>query len=290
LEESSVASSDSTDVQRLIDGYITHVDDQDYVERVLGSADAEAVAQTLASLVGGGDRQSTWDAILFAQDAAFRPSGGRFQRLLWHGGFVDALRANLYVPDALIRHNSIPSLGRLGPRANAQFMIAALPWYKQHDPFGIEGLLVEIAWLTQKRSWPWLKEMAKADLYLTRWATAAFLWNRELGMGVYPVRQAAKPRQLLRQLAQDAHPLVRLEAQWHLRELKVSQQKLFAFAAVPSELDPDFSKLGQNLHNYLSITGRRDYDLPLVEKVAQHLREHPIEPGYDIQSYWGALI
>jgi hypothetical protein len=47
--------------------------------------------------------------------------------------------------------------------------------------------------------------------------------------------------------------------------------------------------LEQHVTNFLGIAGRRDYDSPLVERIAAHVGEHPMYPGIDLYAYWGTV-
>jgi hypothetical protein len=288
------ASAAEAELRHVISAYGLHSADQDYVPSAFQKTDIHAVVKVLTDLVSSGDRQLTWDAMQFAEAAALRPQGRKIQEQLWKGGFLDALKANLYRSDILIRHNSIHCLGRLGPRSSARFLIAALPWYMGHDPFALDGLLYEASWLTwpRRRSWrwAWLRSMVAHPCYLTRWAAAFYLWDRELGMGIQKHERPAKARQLLRRLAHDPHPLVRLESRWHLDEFRACvHPRLLSKPERCAGLMPDFFALRLNLFNYLGHTQRADFDVALLEKLIAFLQEHPFAAGMDIHEYWAAF-
>jgi hypothetical protein len=223
----------------------------------------------------------------------------------WHAyrrsDLLSIVRQQVYAPDYQVRHLAIHALSRVGPRDNRRLLASAIPWYLSHDPLNLDGLLIELRLLD--RNTPWrshLEAMVAAPSFLTRWAAVELLWER----GLNPVkptnlRGAAWTRQLLRILARDRHPSVRWEAQWRLDQCRASR----ANRRLPSwrrralverlhrgEPEPTYFKLWLNVSNYLGVSGEPDYDVALVDAIVQHLREHPINPGYDIDAYWKPLI
>jgi hypothetical protein len=226
--------------------------------------------------------------VLFGFSPAFRERLPRSRTLR-------ALRENLYASDYMKRHQSAYALGKLCLPANARYIAAAFPWYLQHDPLNLDGLLFELCWLRRRAPRPRLLEaIATAPLYLTRWAAVYILWMRELALGTtFPdLRTAARARSLLERLARDEHPWVRAEAAWCLDQVVVAWanwrpgQPWHAPSYPVRGTVITFDMLHQNVGNYLAICDQADYDPALVERIAAHLREHPITLGYDAHAYW----
>ena len=44
--------------------------------------------------------------------------------------------------------------------------------------------------------------------------------------------------------------------------------------------------LGASRQQLLGISGGRDYDFPLVQRIAAYVEEHPTYPGIDLYVYW----
>lgn len=217
---------------------------------------------------------------------------------------VELLRTKLFAPEYSIRGNSISTLGRLGPRENAHHLRAALPWYMEHDPLRLDALIFELGWLVRRRRLDHrqlLGELAKSQSYLTRWVTVSILWSRELSRGRLEWGARRSPGwavQLLRRLAQDAHPSVRSEARGVLGERR--QRRLEGprprrgvaneiLDPEPSYFDLRIETLEIQVGNYLHSSGEADYDVDLVETIARHTDLHPITPGYDPKSYWAPV-
>jgi hypothetical protein len=71
--------------------------------------------------------------------------------------------------------------------------------------------------------------------------------------------------------------LVRAEAAWHLAGKR------------SREPDLTFFMLDIHMSNYLTISGRRDYDLALVERILARVQQHPLYAGMDLEAYWSTL-
>jgi hypothetical protein len=164
----------------------------------------------------------------------------------------------------------------------------------------LNGLLMELRLWDQNMAWrAHIESMVAAPLYLTRWAAVEMLWEH----GASPViverpRNTAWPRQLLRNLAQDRHALVRREAQWRLDLHRAGRPRRgsprWHGARLLERLrqgdpEPTFFKLWLSVSNYLGIAQEPDYDLALVDAIIEHVRAYPIGPGYDIDAYWQPL-
>ena len=87
------------------------------------------------------------------------------------------MRDNLRAADYFTRHQAIHTLGRTGPRANAQHLASNFAWYLEHDPLNIEDLLGELFWLGLRvPPEHYLDQMVTADWYLAGWALVELLW------------------------------------------------------------------------------------------------------------------
>jgi hypothetical protein len=239
---------------------------------------------SLANMLRSGDRERAGQAGLFVQDAVRFGPDPTFARYLLRSCSLRALRENLRAADYFTRGQTIHTLRRIGPPANARHLASNFAWYLEYDPLHLQDLLSEMFRLGHRtRREHYLEEIARANSYLARWTLLEILeitdWRSFAEM-------------VLPRLVQDAQPLVQAEAQWRLEELRLQHHPETSGAAPKSQLDepePSFLKLKINVGNYLSISGRQDYDLKLVEQVTAYLREHPITIGYDIEAYWQAF-
>jgi hypothetical protein len=247
-----------------ISRYIDHLQDADYVGNVVSSAPMAELSRTLVSMLRGGDRQAAGDAALFAQDAVMFGLSPEFARYFPRSAVLRALRDNLFAADYFTRHQAIKTLGRVGPRSNAQHLAAAFHWYLEHDPLSMLA--------PRKPRGPYFEGVIDAPLYLARWSLLRHL----LDHGAYPPLQV---RGYLQRLADDPHALVRAEARWRLDQLEPGQ-------LARDEPALTFFTLTQQVGNYLWISGRRDYDELLIERIVEYVTRHPPYAGMDIDAYW----
>jgi hypothetical protein len=280
------------DLANLISGYLDHLQDQAYVSGVVSRAPMAELGRTLASMLRSGERQAATDAALFAQDAVMFGFSPAFARYFPRSPVLRALRENLSAADYFTRHQSIKTLGRVGPRSNARHLAAAFPWFLERDPLNLDDLLGELFWLARRaRREPYLDAIVTAPLYLARWAILGHLLDH--GTYAYPGWVNGRPSGhvlgYVERLARDPHPWVCAEATWRLSQLEASDA-LAAHATsgmdTNSEPSPTFFTLWLQVGNYLWIFGRRDYDVQLVERIAAYVVEHPPYSGMNIDAYW----
>src|SRR5579859_1219424 len=278
-------------IKSLIAGYIDHLQEGAYVAAVFVEAPMAEIDRLLASMLRSGNREEVGHANLFMQDAVMFGFSPEFARYLPRSSALRALRENIRAEDYFSRHQSLHTLSRIGPRSNAQYLAAEFSWYLEHDPLNLDDLLGELFWLKHRTvREPYVEAMISAPLYLARWAVMHHL----LDHGSYTEQGRLLRLAYLRRLAQDSHERVRAEAIWNLHQLQVANE---------SRLDPDrpigedgsheprlmFFSLVLHVSNYLFISGRRDYDFSLVERIAAYVEEHPMYPGIDIRVYWATF-
>jgi hypothetical protein len=172
----------------------------------------------------------------------------------------------------------------------------AFDWCLENDPF-IDDLLGELSWLKPRLPRePYIDAMITAPLYLDRWAVISHFLDHGSYLGTGPANKRFRPKILdcLRILARDPHTRVREEALGRLTELQLSDE----YELDPhnsngpdGSLEPRLTFFALELHvsNFLGITGRRDYDFPLVERIAAYVEEHPTNPGIDLHAYLGTF-
>jgi hypothetical protein len=159
------------------------------------------------------------------------------------------------------------------------------PVAMERDPILLPELVFEWLWLTRHRGlWSLLGRAASAPGYLTRWAVLEIAVSH----GTHGARRPS--RRLLafyERLVADEHPLVRAEAAWLLEEARAGRS-LGSPGATPEPI-PTFFHLKIALWNYLSLTGRADYDLDLADALARYLRERPIVVPVDLEHYYAGF-
>lgn len=286
------------DPREAIRDFMDHLQDRAYVRALLARFGTPTVLALLADLVRAGERDDVNVALLLAENAMrFGLATRDFADAYRRSDLPAVIRQQVYAPDYTVRHLAVHAASRLGPREHGRYLAGAVPWYLAHDPLNLGGLLMELRLWDQHMPWrAHLEAMAAAPLYLTRWAAVELLSEH----GASPVisarpRTAAWPRQLLRTLAQDGHPLVRREAQWRLDQRRASRpgRRLPRWRRAKllerlrqGDPEPTFFKLWLSVSNYLGVTGEPDYDGTLVDAIIEHVQAHPITPGYDIDAYW----
>jgi hypothetical protein len=277
-----------------INGYIDHMHDATYVSGVVSLAPIDQLSKVLVNMLRGGEREAATNADLFVQDAVMLGLSPSFARYFPRSRVLRALRANITAVDYFTRHQCIHTLGRLGPRSNAQHFAAAFPWYLEHDVFNLDDLLGELFWLRPRTERaPYLEAIATAPLYLTRWSLLGHLLDH--GTYAYPGWVDGRPPAVVlgyvQRLAEDDHPWVSAEAAWRLKELEARSAGAHATSGLEgaSEPAPTFFALELHLGNYLWNSGRHDYDVALVEQIAAYIVEHPPYSGMDIDTYWAAF-
>jgi hypothetical protein len=284
-----------SNLAKQISHYIDHLQNKAYVRRVVSRAPMVELGKTLVTMLRNGDRQAASDAALFAQDAVMFGLSPEFARYFPRSPVLRALRENILAADYFTRHQSIKTLGRVGPRSNTQHLAAALPWYLERDPLNIDDLLGELFWLAPRtHREPYLESVMTAPLYLARWAILGHLMDH--GAYGYPrsVDSPLAPYALgyVDRLTDDPHPWVRAEATWRLRQLDASEAATTHATSgmgADNEPSPTFFMLWLHVSNYLANSGRRDYDVPLVERIAEHVVRHPPYAGMHINAYWAAF-
>ncbi len=280
------------DLANLISGYLDHLQDRAYVTSVVSRAPIAELGRTLASMLRSGDRQAATDAAQFAQDAVIFGLSPAFAEYFPRSPVLRALRENLSAADYFTRHQSIKTLGRVGPRSNAQCLAAVFPWFLEHDPLNLDDLLGELFWLSRRaRREPYLDAIVTAPLYLARWTILGHLLDH--GTYAYPGWVNGRPSGYVlgyvERLAQDPHRWVRAEATWRLTQLEASDAvRAHPISGMESnrEPSPTFFTLWLQVGNYLWTSSRRDYDVQLVERIAAYVGEHPPYSGMNIDAYW----
>ena len=108
----------------------------------------------------------------FLRDAALypHPEKERFRKALSVSTIRERLRELLYHNSANVRSNAIYTIGKLGFRPYAKFLLEAFPYYLKEDPINLSGLMFELRWLTRRWHLPLLKQIADAPHYLQRWS------------------------------------------------------------------------------------------------------------------------
>ena len=284
-------------LKRLIAGYIEHMHDKSYLATVFAEAPPGEIDVLLADMLRGGDRHEASQADLFVQDAVMFDLSTEFAQYLPRSQSLRALGDNIRSNDYVTRHLCLHTLGRIGPRSNAKYLANAFDWYLENDPFNLDDLLGELFWLKPRlRREPYIDAMISAPQYLDRWAVISHFLDRGSYLGTGPANKRFRPRILdyLRILAQDPHPRVREEALWHLTELQLTDENEIAaeqLIARDACREPRLTFFALELHvsNYPGITGGRDYDFALVERIAAYAEAHPTYPGLDLNAYWGTF-
>jgi hypothetical protein len=271
--------------------------DKSYVAAVFAQAPLTEIDALLADMLRGGDRNDASQADLFVQDAVMFGLSPEFAQYLPRSLSLRALRENIRSNDYVTRHLCLHTLGRIGPRANVKYLANAFDWYVENDPFNLDDLLGELFWLKPRIGRePYIDAMISAPLYLDRWAVISHLLDHGSYLGTESANKRFRPRILdyLRILAQDPHPRVRAEALWRLAELQLTDENKIAteqLTALDASREPRLTFFTLELHvsNFLGITGGRDYDFALVERIAAYVEEHPTYPGIDLDAYWGTF-
>jgi hypothetical protein len=272
--------------------------DAAYVRAVFAGAGTASVLALLEEMVRGGDRSDVSAALLFTQDGIVFGLAPRDFWIAYQGsGLLAAIREGLYAGDYSARHEAIYAVGRIGPRENAGYLASALPWSLANDPLNLDGLLRNLSVLDRRtRLRTHLEAMVRAPWFATRWAALNVLWE---WAGTRKLLGHAWARQLLRQLAQDANPWVRLEAGYRLDELRSARRRkrlprwhraAFVERLRSGEPTPTFFQVWLHVSNYLSLAGEADYDDALLKEIGQHLLSYPMGQPFDIHAYWQPLV
>jgi hypothetical protein len=124
-------------------------------------AGVDGVARVLLAMLRSRDADEVIAAHLFLRDVVNYGMVPAFTVHLPTSGIFEVFRNNLYVPDFAIRRDTIFTIGKIGPRANARLLAEAFPVYLQRDPLLLPGLLGELFWLTRHaRQWTYLRALS----------------------------------------------------------------------------------------------------------------------------------
>jgi hypothetical protein len=268
--------------------------DQSYVAAIFAQAPLAEIDALLAGMLRSGDRDDASQADLFVQDAVMFGLSVEFAQHLPRSASLGALRENIRANDYLTRHQCVHTLGRIGPRANAKYLANAFSWCLDRDPFNLDDLLGELFWLRPRLARePYIEAMITSSSYLARWAVISHLLDHGSYLVTGPASKRFRPNVLdyLRVLARDPHLRVRNEALWRLTELQITDKNELDpdnLNAADASVEPQLKFLTLELHvsNFLGISGRRDYDYPLVERIAEYAEQHPTYAGIDLHAYW----
>jgi hypothetical protein len=259
-----------------------------------GCADDEAVARAVfdehglaatvaaaVELAGSGTTSDVSHALLFVRDVTLDDWMPGFSEALPTSGLFDVLRANLYAPNRLIRHNSVYTFGKLCFQENARLLEEALPFYLERDPLELDGLLFELFWLSpdaRRRRWSYLQRITTAPAYLTRWAglnIAIWRFGDAYDRGLVTLERTYE------RLAADPNEAVRTEAAFCLGKLEQRQRMesppthghLDLLGADAPEVS--FTMISLTFGNYLYHVGLDDYDLGLLDEWVRCWQDRP---------------
>ena len=153
----------------------------------------------------------------FLRDAALysHPEKERFRKALSVSTIRERLRELLYHNNANVRKNAIYTIGKLGFRPYAKFLLEAFPYYLKEDPINLSGLMFELRWLTRRWHLPLLKQIADAPHYLQRWSLCSRIYEDP-----HDADDARGFLELLLKLADDPHPEIAATAKDRCKELQ----------------------------------------------------------------------
>jgi hypothetical protein len=194
------------------------------------------------------------------------------------------LRTNLYVPNRSIRRNSIYTFGKLSFFENARLLDEALPFYLEHDPLEIDGLLFELFWLSRearRRHWSYLRRITTAPSYLTRWAGLNIaIWR----FGDAYDRGLVTLERTFARLAADPHEAVRDEAAFCLDQFQQQLRMETPPEHGHNELlkrhlshgpEVNFGRIDLTFGNYLHRVGLDDYEPALLDEWVRCWQDRP---------------
>lgn len=280
------------DIDIWVRDYIDHLEDAAYVRELFAAEGVAGVSRGLVALLRSGDAHETQAALLFVRDVVNYGMVLHFTERLPQSGIFDALRANLSAPDYAIRRGSIYTIGKIGPRANARLLAEAFPSYLQRDPLLLPGFLFELFWLTRHaRQWTYLHAVAASPHYCVRWSLLDESASPLPSLGGHDKYERRRLERLLSRLASDPHPLVRADARYrrHLlpgrreeRQWRLGDRRALWRRVGQGAPDLTFTTLHTLFSNYLSVVGRRDYDIETLNAFVRYRQEHPIpQPDLD---------
>ena len=207
-------------VQRAVLGWWDAMHDASYIPGVFAEFGDLPVLRAGRDLLVSGDRAVIWRAMDFLRQFRFSSADDALRSRFYRAApryFAPRLRRLLRNEDHLTRSFAIYTIGQLRLYAEAKALRAAFPWFVEHDPLALPGLLVELGWLHDARGVSArMKQIVRHRDFVVRWT--AFGYFTSVGVGKRgPYRRERV--ELLNQLEQDEVPAIAAEARYELDEL-----------------------------------------------------------------------
>ncbi|KAB8141258.1 hypothetical protein F8S13_19370 [Chloroflexia bacterium SDU3-3] len=260
--------------QAAILGYINHLEDPAYLARLLDMAPMPALVEQLGALLRSGDAEHVAAACLIIRDLTpvvpRHELGSAFRAAFASSPLVAALEELVLTGDRATRAEAIYTLGKTGCVASAAALRRAFDALYEADPLVLPRLVGEIWWLEGQHDWALIDTMVASRSYATRWAALAALstWSGNTAF------QAERQRRYAA-LRQDAHPLVRAEADFAYQELLLEQRlpslPLRERRAQRAALERDrpritFADMGHRFSAYLHARRQGSYTLEMLSQ------------------------
>ena len=271
-----------------------------YLASIFAAHDVQAVSRVLVEMLRSGDRRLIWEASSFTVQTAIRHAAPAFEAYLPKSGIFETLRDLLYAPDCEARSHAATAIGRLYRTQYVPFLLDAVPTYIERYPLELDRLLLELTWLSRRhrrRAWEHYERIAESSHYVVRWSLLEVLHHEDHRTD--PRDPGARRLDAMYvMLAGDESILVRGEAQYALAQLRLRRE-------LPNLLRADRSRRSLRLQksaprltfrtftqvtgNYLRAIGLADYDLDLLDHLAQFQFHRPIRPPFDYAQYAAAF-
>jgi len=188
------------------------------VEAILENRSIPSVLQDLNLILNSEEITEILHALIFLRDAALYSHRLHepFRKHLLASPIPETLRNLLQSPSRAVRRNSIYTIGKLTFREHASFLSDAFPFYLDHYPLEMPGLLSELAWLTGELNWEFVQQVASSENRCVRWSLCSALHS----LGEREDRQV-RSLHVLTSLTRDPYPFISAEARWLCERIKV---------------------------------------------------------------------
>lgn len=277
-------------VQRAVLGWYDERNDPSYIPGVFEAFGDLPVLRACRDLLANRDPEVVWGVAYFLVQFRFSSADDALRQRFYRAApryFAPRLRRLLRAENRLTRSFAIYTIGQLRLYAEARTLRAVFPWFVEHDPLALPGLLGELGWLHDRRGVSArVRQIVRHRDFVVRWT--AFGFFNSVGVGKRGPDRRERVA-LLKQLERDEVPAIAAEARYELEELQ--RQDLAPvrepMAAKPRRLEaasarrpsPTFDSLDQGFHNLLSERQQGDYTPTELAAFARELGAFDPQPA-----------
>ena len=230
-------------IQEKLENYIDYLDDLDYIDAVLETADFDTLFSVITQVLQSGNQYRVLATNRFIGDAMRlyskrpdtqgNPSTSKicllFRDQLPDSTVVAALHKNVFSNIYTVRDYTVHTLGRIALKTSIPVLKESFGNSLDNDPLLLPQLLSALDWLGRLHIWKLIEKMARSPHAMTRWAAlgCGFLDYFDNPKSRRSVIYTQRQLHILDMLKRDQHPLVRTEAEykWQQCQLALNREK-----------------------------------------------------------------